>query len=245
MKLQAFTSNRKTLLSIDFDRTNTCPQICSYCYVENTERIYKAYATKIKKNYTWALNDSVDFSNTLNKEYWQLRNSKTEKLKKLKTIPIRIYGSGDYIPGHFKFIEKLNFPFFIISKSLTLKTMASQLKDLLNLDNTTSIVLSFDKDNIKNYANVKHLFNTDKIKFSYTGLPEEFTNIKANYKFNIFFNISDKKAQKLLSRQFVEQCPCDSGVLSSEGACTNCNKCWRSSKTKNRNFFKDFSKILV
>jgi len=209
---------------------HTCPQICSYCYVENMERIYKAYSAKIEQNYQIALNKPDAFAAQLNSEYKKLRNSKSKKWKRLPKLPVRLYGSGDYIPGHYKFLSNLDFKFYIISKSLTTSLMESQLEKVLKLNNLTSIVLSFDKDNIKNYAYAKKYFNSDKIKFAYTGLPYEFE--KLTDKFNIFFNISDKNIDKVYTRKFKEQCPCDSGIIKAQEACSICNKCWRSSLTK-------------
>jgi hypothetical protein len=197
------------------------------------ERIYKAYSTKIDKNYNWALSNPAEFAAQLNNEYWKLRNSKAKTWKRLNKLPVRIYGSGDYIPGHYNFLKDLNFKFFIISKTLTLKTMAFQIQALLELTNLTTIVLSFDADNIQNYDNVKHLFNTDRIKFAYTGMPDEFNTIKAQYSFNIFFNIGNKNVDKQKSRNHKEQCPCDSGLLAHNESCSYCNKCWRSSISKN------------
>jgi hypothetical protein len=201
--------------------------------VATTERIYKAYAEKLQHNYKWALENPKQFADALNSEYKKLRNSKIKKLERLNKLPVRIYGSGDYIPGHLKFISELNFKSYLISKSLTMKTMVPQIDELLKVTNLVNIVLSFDKSNIKNYENVKHLLNTDRFTFSFTGLPTEFDEIKRKgYTFNIFFNISDKKSERLLAQQFKEQCPCDSGVLEHNLSCSVCNKCWRSSLTK-------------
>lgn len=229
------TANSKTVVSVDFDRIKTCPQICSYCYVGNMERIYPAYATKIQSNYSLALNSPDDFAKQLNKEYWKLRTSKAKTWKSLKKLPVRIYGSGDFIPIHFKFLSKLTFKFYIISKALTNKSMKPLLDDLLLLPNLTSIVLSFDGDNKDNFSNVSSYKNKDKIRFAYTGLPQEYKQIDfKNY--DIFFNISDKKINKIAAREFKSQCPCDSGVLAHKEACTVCNKCWRSSITKSNNW---------
>lgn len=230
--LKAFTSNSKTILSVDFNRNTTCPQICNYCYVENMERIYPAYSAKINNNYEWALNTPDNFAAQLNTEYWKLRQSKAKAWKRLNTLPVRIYGSGDYIPIHYEFLSKLTFKFFIISKSLTLKTMLVHINKLMDLPNLTSIVLSFDKQNIKNYNNVKNFYKNDRFKFAYTGMPEEFEEIKKLYNFDIFFNIGRKKVDLLKSTNFKEQCPCDSGILAHNESCSFCNKCWRSSVTR-------------
>lgn len=53
---------------------------------------------------------------------------------------------------------KVEFKFYIISKTLTLKHMESELNKLLNLNNLTKIILSFDNDNLTNYESCKHLF---------------------------------------------------------------------------------------
>ena len=232
--LKAFTANSKTILSLDFNRDKTCSQICGYCYVENMERIYPSYSAKTLRNYNWALTDPEGFANQLNTEYWKLRNSKSEKWKRLNTLPVRIYGSGDYIPGHLKFLSKLTFKFFIISKTLTLKTMQSQVEQLFKLPNLTSIVFSFDSDNLSNYTNVKKYFNQDRCKFSYTSMPSEFSDVHTKKSFDIFFNIGNKKVDKEASATYKEQCPCDSGMLAHAESCSHCNKCWRSSFTKDK-----------
>jgi hypothetical protein len=108
--------------------------------------------------------------------------------------------------------------------------MEPHLVELLKLPNLTSIVLSFDKNNIKNYSHITKYLGQDKVTSSYTGMPTEFEALTES--FSIFFNVSDKKADKLYTRKFKEQCPCDSGVLVSAEACSHCNKCWRSSVTK-------------
>jgi len=93
-------------------------------------------------------------------------------------------------------------------------------------------VLSFDNKNIINYNIVKNFYKKDKIKFSFTGTPEEFNFFKQKFSFDIFFNITKTKQAKQLAKSFKEQCPCDSGLLAHNAACTYCNKCWRSSVTK-------------
>lgn len=227
-----FTDNRKTILSVDFDRTHTCPQICSYCYVETTEKLYKAYKTKITTNYTDSLSDPTAFAVGLNNEYKKARESKSKKYTKLHKLPVRIYGSGDYIPIHYEFISRLDFKFYIISKSLTMSTMKYHLTKLLKLNKLTKIILSFDKDNIKNYKNVKQYFKKDRIGFSFTGTPEEFIMYKkSGLEFNIFFNTQKNKKNIAVARLQKEQCPCDTKLISSVAACTTCNKCWRSSNS--------------
>ena len=97
MQVQAFTNNSKTVLSIDFDRAKTCNQICDYCYVGNLERIYPAYWDKMKRNSNWATTKPETFAKQLNKEYEKLRNSKAKQYTRLDKLPVRMYGSGDYV----------------------------------------------------------------------------------------------------------------------------------------------------
>lgn len=227
--LTVFTANSKTVLSLDFDRHKTCGQICSYCYVANIERIYLAYKRKIERNHVFASTQPTPFAAALNTEYWKLKNSKNKNWKHLNKLPVRIYGSGDYIPIHYEFLKDLNFKYFIISKALTGQFMKPHLEKLLLLPNLTKVVLSFDSINLQNYTFVQHLFNKDRIAFGYTGLADEFARVKTSYKFNIFFNTSKKKVERAKSRKFTEQCPCDSGLMKHDLSCTKCNKCWRSS----------------
>lgn len=237
--MQAFTSNSKTILSIDFDRFKTCSSICSYCYVGNMERIYPAYKQKIERNENWAKTKPDDFANQLNKEYKKLRQSKSKKYDRLDKLPVRVYGSGDYHPIHHEWMKRIEFKFYIISKTLTLRHMQKELNKLLKLKNLTKVILSFDKDNLKNYKDCEKLYKTDKIGFSYTGMADEFNIVKTSgYAFDIFFNISDKKIEKEKSRLIKEQCPCDSGLLAHAESCSKCNKCWRSSVTSNSNWNK-------
>ncbi|MCX8057785.1 MAG: hypothetical protein N3A58_00020 [Spirochaetes bacterium] len=225
---RVFTRNRKTIVSVDFDRAVTCPQICSYCYVKKTETIYTGYLQKIRRNYKEALLDPKRFADTLNNEYLKLQTlEKKQGNPKIETQSIRLYGSGDFIPTHYYFIKELIFPFYIISKSLTMKGMTEYIPILLDLSNLTSIVLSFDKDNIYNYENVKDYYKKNKIKFSYTGTADEFSEIKKKYNFNIFFNIKKNKVEIEKSRKHREQCPCDTKLIQTNRACTICNKCWR------------------
>lgn len=235
--MRAFTQNSKTILSVDFDRFQTCPQICSYCYVKTMERIYPAYKNKIKNNANWAKDNPDNFAETLNKEYTKLRKSNSKTFKNLNKLPIRIYGSGDYHPIHFNWLSKLDFKFFIISKTLTSILMINELNKLLELVNLTKITLSFDETNLSNYKNCLALAGHDKINFAYTGLADRFNELKLNgYKFDIFFNISDKKEEQKKSRNIKEQCPCDSKLIPHHESCTKCNKCWRSSVTKQLNW---------
>jgi hypothetical protein len=236
--LKAFTANSKTILSVDFNRDKTCPQICKYCYVDNMERIYPAYSKKISKNYEWALNDPIGFASQLNKEYRKLRNSKATTWQRLDKLPIRIYGSGDYIPSHYNFLKHLDFKFFIISKTLTMSTMSYHLKLLLGLNNLTSIVLSIDEQNLKNYKTIKSFYKKDRFKIAYTGHADSFKErTETGEKYDIFFNISSKKIEIEKSKNIKEQCPCDSKALAHAKSCSFCNKCWRSEATKSKKYF--------
>lgn len=188
--IKAFTVNSKTILSVDFNRDKTCSQICSYCYVNNMERIYQAYSTKIDKNYNWALSNPAEFAAQLNTEYWKLRNSKAKTWKRLNKLPVRIYGSGDYIPGHYNFLKNLNFKFFIISKTLTLKTMAFQIQALLELTNLTT---QESEKKEKNYYRSERMFGSFKLSFT---LPAEVDSEKVEAKFEDgMLNISLKKLE--------------------------------------------------
>lgn len=235
--MQAFTQNSKTILSVDFDRFATCPTICSYCYVGNMENIYSAYKEKIERNVNWAKDNPDNFAKQLNYEYRKLRNSKSKTFKRLDKLPVRMYGSGDYHPIHYEWMKRLEFKFFIISKTLTLPHMHDELKKLLKLKNVTKVILSFDENNLKNYKSNKKFFKKDKINFAYTGMADEFNAVKLKgHKFNIFFNISKKRAEQAKSRLIKEQCPCDSKALAHNESCSICNKCWRSSVTKQNNW---------
>jgi hypothetical protein len=228
--LKIFTNNRKTILSLDFERERTCPTICSYCYVKQTETLYPAYSRKIVANYELAMKNPDAFATELNLEYKKAKRSKSKTYSQLHKLPVRIYGSGDYIPQHLKFISKLDFKYYIISKSLTMSTMSYHRKQLLMLPKLTKLVLSFDADNLTNYTNVKNLFGKDRIGFSFTGTTNEFVAAKQKgYKFTIFFNTEKNKKSILNARKHKEQCPCDTKLIPSAGACTKCNKCWRSS----------------
>ena len=227
------TRNSKTIVSLDFDRFKTCPQICSYCYVANTERIYKSYSKKLTTNYEFALNNPSGFAEQLNSEYTKLRNSKSKSNILINKLPVRIYGSGDYIPGHYNFMKDLSFKFYIISKSLTLSTMEKQIENLLKLDNLTSIVLSIDSENKANYSKIKKYKGIDRFKIAFTGTNEQYEERISNGEtYDIFFLISDKKVDREYAKKFKSQCPCDTRLIAHDAACTKCNKCWRSSKTR-------------
>ena len=231
--LKAFTANSKTILSVDFDRFKTCPQICEYCYVGNMERIYPAYAKKITKNTSWAQNNVIDFANTLNQEYKKIRKSKAKQFSRIEKLPVRIYGSGDFVPDHLNFLKKLDFKFYIISKSLTNKDLHKYVPKLLEIPNLTKIILSLDNQNISNWDRVKRYYKKDKFGISYTGTVKDFKILKSSgIKTTIFFNIGRKKVDLEQARHIKEQCPCDTGLLAHNKACSVCNKCWRSSVTK-------------
>ena len=229
-----FTTNSKTILSLDFDRFTTCDQICDYCYVGQLEKIYKAYKPKIERNEQLATENPKQFALDLNAEYRKLRKSKSKLFHRLDKLPVRIYGSGDFKPHHLKFLKELDFKFYLISKNITQRHMTMFLDPLLKLDNLTKIILSFDSQNMGTYDNVKEYFGQDKIGFAYTGMADTFNAIKAEgkYKFTIFFNISNKRIEQEKSRLIKEQCPCDSKALAHAKSCSFCNKCWRSSVTK-------------
>jgi len=198
------------------------------------ENIYPAYLEKIQKNNSWSTDNPTTFARQLNTEYRKRRKSKSKKMKRLDKLPVRIYGSGDYIKSHFDWLCILNFNFYIISKSLTMKEFSDDLTKLRQLQNLTRIVLSFDTENIKNYENVKHLYKTDGIQFAFTGDKEDWLlQTEFNHReFGIFFNIGKKKADKEFNRSVRESCPALSDKLAHNKACSYCNKCWRSSKTK-------------
>jgi len=231
---KAFTQNSKTLLSVDFDRFTTCSVICDYCYVGQMEKIYPAYKGKTERNDRWARSDHKDFAQTLNAEYGKACKSKSKPMERLSKLPVRIYGAGDYIPVHYKFMKNLGFKFYIISKSLTEPNLITHIDKLTQLDNLTTICLSFDNDNLQNHEALKHRFKTDKIKFTYTGYADDFNQLKNRYNFDIFFNISSKKVEQAKSRLIKEQCPCDSGALAHAKSCSKCSKCWRSTITKGK-----------
>lgn len=234
--MQAFTQNSKTILSIDFDRFATCPTICNYCYVGNMERIYPAYKAKIEINANWAKDKPENFAVQLNTEYRKHRKSKAKNYARVEKLPVRVYGSGDYHPVHYEWMKKVEFKFFIISKTLTLPHMHTELRKLLKLKNLIKVCLSFDQHNLENYRINKKFFKKDKINFAYTGMADEFNLVKLKHEFHIFFNISDKKVEKEKSRLIKEQCPCDSGILPLAKSCTFCNKCWRSSVTHGKSW---------
>ncbi len=237
MSVKAFTLNSKTIVSLDFDRFKTCPQICDYCYVGNTERLYPAYKAKITRNAKWANKDPEGFAEQLNHEYRKLRRSSSKQTARLEKLPARIYGSGDFIPKHIDFMKLLDFKFFIISKYLAHPLRKQYVNKLLEIPNLTKIILSLDNQNIQHREYVHEYYGKDKFGISYTGMVDDFVSLKdAGLKSTIFFNISKKKADRLKSQEHKEQCPCDTGLLAAAKACSFCNKCWRSSTTKKSNW---------
>jgi hypothetical protein len=111
------TSNAKTLLSFDIARFS-CFQKCSYCYVENTERMYKNYTEKTKRNLKALLADPVQLAQQVSLEYERKRQSKNDKWKPFSrdNMPLRIYGSGDYTTPQYLFLANLTIPFYIYQK---------------------------------------------------------------------------------------------------------------------------------
>jgi len=163
------------------------------------------------------------FANQLNDEYRKLKTSKSQALKRLKKLPVRVYGSGDFIPEHYTFLKKLDFKFFVISKSLTYLGI-EYIKEVADINNLTSVLLSFDNTNLKNYNN-NYLVN-NKVKTCFTGMPDEFTKL-SGFKFNAFFNISKKHVEQAKAEKIAEACPCDSGKMKLQQSCSYCNKCWK------------------
>lgn len=230
-----FTMNDKTVLSIDFPREETCPQICSYCYVEKAEKFRKTYLPKLERNHQMFLDNPVEFAHALNAEYNYARKSKAKQFIGLEKLPVRMYGSGDFIPEHIEFLRELDFKFFIISKSLTFESMVKYIDKLFELENLTNITLSFDTENIWNYGNIKEYVDHDKTNVAFTGLVDDMLKWKdVGMKFGIFFNTKKTRAEELKTRATKEQCPCDSKLMPRMKVCTKCNKCWRSSTTKQK-----------
>jgi len=229
--MKAFTKNSKTILSVDFDRRSTCGQLCEYCYVANMERIYPTYLAKTQRNAEQAKDNGQKFAKTLNDEYRKLKNSRSKALKRLSKLPVRIYGSGDFIPEHSWFLVDLEFEFFVISKNLTTPDYKLYVERLLSLENLTTVVLSFDKNNLSNYKGVSGYQKNPKVKFAYTGTADEYKEVfESDKDFDIFFNISKKKVEMEKSTLYKEACPCDSGKLPHAESCSYCNKCWKAQK---------------
>jgi hypothetical protein len=210
-------------------------------YVDNMENIYPAYLAKIQRNNSWATDNADNFARQLDNEYRKARKSRSKKMKRVEKLPVRLYGSGDYIKEHYDFISKLTFKFYIISKSLTMESMQEELETLRQLPNLTNIVLSFDNENIKNYEVVKDLYGNDGIQFAFTGEKDDWI-IQTEWnkrKFGIFFNIGRKNVDIEYNKTVREACPDLAGKINHDKACSHCNRCWRSSKTKGSdwNFF--------
>jgi len=194
------------------------------------ENIYPKWKEKIYRNALKAKETPKQFADKLNLEYNYLINSKQKKLRRLSKIPIRIYGSGDYISEHFDFLTNLRFPHFIISKNLTTKKYINEIEKLDKYDkNLTSIVLSYYINNIDNYIIKNNLkIQNTRIKLSFTGNSEEYYKvINKGFKFDIFFNTLRTKQGIEQSRKIKEQCPCDSKLIEHNESCTYCNKCWK------------------
>jgi hypothetical protein len=248
-----FTHNQKTILSLDFDRVNTCKVICDYCYIENMERIYPAYKAKTEVNTQLARQDPKLFAVKLNQEYNKALNSKSVKFAKLAKLPVRIYGGGDYEKVHYEIFKDLTFPFFLISKTLTMPAYTEDLNNILELPNCKSVVLSYDKYNSAGYLSKKELMqqignvcygfknlvtnNTKllsavrKTKRSYTGIPEDFQIQKEvlDRKYEVFFLISDTKSARAVTKKTVNvRCPADTGEIPLQTACTSCSRCWKT-----------------
>ena len=187
----AFTENTKTILSVDFDRQSTCLQFCDYCYVTNMEKIYPTYLNKITRNGDMAKNNPNKIIDFLNEEYKKYRSSKSKKYGRLDKLPVRIYGSGDYLPEHYQILEKLEFKFFVISKNIVRTNLIGEIPKLLNLKNLTNLVLSLDDQNILGgYQRIKHYHGADRVSLAYTGMPDSFEQWKnSGLLFDIFFNI--------------------------------------------------------
>lgn len=225
-----FTKNTKTVYSVDFSRAGTCGQICGYCYVNRLQKMYKAYSAKIILNHKLAKQNPANFAAQLNLEYRKLKNRKHWEF--LQKLPVRFYGSGDFIPEHLTIFQNIEFHSYLISKNLTDINYISYISDLLSIDKITSIVLSFDNDNLSNYGNVQSYFSQDRIQFAFTGMPSDFATAKEKYKFDIFFNIGKTKASYQEAQVHNERCKSTTGELPTLNACVNCNACWGSSKTE-------------
>ena len=168
---------------------------------------------------------TAEFADKLNSEYEKCLKSKAKKYEKLDAdFPIRIYGSGDFIPEHLIWLEKLNFKFFIISKNLTRPEYKQYIDKVLKLKNITVLNMSFDAQNIGNYEDI----DNSKIKYTFTGTPQEFIDVKDTKHFDTFFNINKRiKKENEIASKFTESCPADVKKIPLRLACTVCNKCWK------------------
>jgi len=191
------------------------------------ERIYPAYLAKVQKNTDLVKDNPKTLGQLLNAEYLKALNSKSKKYTNLRKLPVRIFGSGDYIPEMFEMFKTFDFKFFIISKTLTEPQMRPELEKILALRNCSSVVLSFDTHNSKNWHLNTDLWKKPKIKFSFTGTHLDMEMQKlANKTYTIFFNTGNKKVDKQASKAFKERCPADTGEMKLQEACTKCHKCW-------------------
>jgi hypothetical protein len=119
--------------------------------------------------------------------------------------------------------------------------MISHIKPLLELNNLTSLLLSLDSVNKKNFENIKSHLGQDKVKLCFTGLPADFLVLEENIKAKVdpFFNIGKRrKADKELGQTIKVSCPADNGKIQLQEACTKCSRCWKSSATKPPNWNK-------
>ena len=130
-----FTKNTKTVYSVDFSRAGTCGQICGYCYVNRLQKMYKAYSAKIILNHKLAKQNPANFAAQLNLEYRKLKNRKHWEF--LQKLPVRFYGSGDFIPEHLTIFQNIEFHSYLISKNLTDINYISYISDLLSIDKIT------------------------------------------------------------------------------------------------------------
>jgi hypothetical protein len=217
------------------DRRTTCKAICEYCYVANLERIYPTYHTKIVKNANEAKDNPTTFAERLNEEYSRYRKSSLKKMDRLDKLPVRFYGSGDFIPEHLTIYKNLTFKHYIITKNLLRPEYRKYLKEIAAIDNVTNVVLSFDFSNISWYKDFTQYRGIDKYSFAFTGTADDFSSLKSkDFQFDIFFNISNKQVEKDKSKLLKEQCPCDSGSMAHNKSCSYCSKCWRSNITKTK-----------
>lgn len=214
--------NSKTEISLDFSRDITCTYKCAYCYVKGMVSRMSTYEPKVIRNAIMAKDTPTEFSSLLNKEYRQLEN----KLKLDNNFSVRIYGGGDYLPEHYEFLKLLDFKYYIISKALAQSSYIDELAKVVTLDNTTSVVLSFDKYTLANQGHANACKNMlDKIKIAYTGTPIDFKNLDGKEHVDIFFNILKTNQSKEDAKEFAASCPCATGAEELKSSCTRCKRC--------------------
>lgn len=233
-KPELFTKNSKTVLSLDFDRRGSCVQWCTYCYVDNMERIYPAYLNKIQRNNSLVKEDPEGFALQLDEEYFKARKSKAKANQGLEKMPVRIYGSGDYVPDHYEALSKVSFKFYMISKNLTMPEFAEERDKVHRIKNCTNVLLSFDNQNIKHFDEVADLRKVDGYRFCFTGTSEDWI-LQTEFnkrRFDIFFNIGKKKSDIDYNKKEPKACPALAKRIPHDKACSTCNKCWASSKTR-------------